>query len=133
MSSKSNYLENEILDHIYGGGDYSRPDTVYFAAYAWTAPSDTGGGNEVTGGTYARVAVANNATNFPAAASGVKSNATAILWPVANPGWAVLVAVAVFDAPTGGNMLHWVGIPNTRIRRFRRFFLPIGGFSVTED
>ena len=50
--SKSDYLENEILDHVLGGADYSRPATVYIALYT-AAPTDAGGGTEVTGGSYA--------------------------------------------------------------------------------
>jgi len=47
--SKSNYLEDELLDHVLGGADWARPATVYIALYTVT-PGDAGGGTEVTGG-----------------------------------------------------------------------------------
>ena len=62
MGSKSNFLELELLDHVLGNAAYTAPGTVWVALYSAT-PSDTGGGTEVTGGSYARVAVVNNATN----------------------------------------------------------------------
>lgn len=104
--SKSDYLENKILDHVLGGGDYTRPATVYVGLFT-TAPSDTGGGTEVSGGSYARVAVTNNATNFPAASSGSKSNGTAITFPAATANWGTVVAFGIFDASSGGNLLYW--------------------------
>lgn len=104
--SKSNYLENALLDHVYGSDDYTPAATHYVAAYT-AAPTDAGGGTEVTGGAYARVAVTNNATNWPAATGGVKENGTAVTFPEATASWGEIVAAAVFDASTGGNMLNW--------------------------
>ena len=40
--SKSNYLELKVLDHVLGGGDYTRPAKVYVALYTcllYTSPS----------------------------------------------------------------------------------------------
>ena len=104
--SKSDYLENKILDHVLGGGDYTRPATVYVALYT-VAPTDAGGGTEVSGGSYARVAVTNNSTNWPAASSGSKSNGTAISFPAATANWGTVVAFGIFDAASGGNLLYW--------------------------
>ncbi len=104
--SKSNYLENALLDHQLGGPDYVRPATVYFALFT-VAPTDAGGGTEVTGGNYSRSAVVNNATNFPAAAGGNKSNGTAIPFPTPSAGWGLVTHFGIFDAPTGGNLLRW--------------------------
>lgn len=75
--SFSNYLENALLDHALGGGNYTRPATVYIALFT-VAPSDAGGGTEVSGNNYSRAAVTNDATNFPAASGGAKSNGVAI-------------------------------------------------------
>lgn len=104
--SFSNYLEVEILDHILGGPDYVRPATVYIAAYT-AAPSDAGGGTEVSGGSYAREAVTNNATNFPAASAGAKTNGTDFEFVEATGAWGTISHVGIFDAPTAGNLLGW--------------------------
>jgi hypothetical protein len=106
MAGKSDDLENKILDHIYGGPDYTRLGTVHVALFT-AAPSDSGGGTEVSGGSYARVAVTNNATNFPAASGGAKSNGTAITFPAPTANWGVILAFAIMSAATGGVILHW--------------------------
>lgn len=111
--SKSDYLENALLDHALGGGDYTRPATVYAALFT-VAPNDAGGGTEVTGGSYARVAITNNGTNFPSAVNGGKSNGAAITFPQATANWGTAVAMALFDASTNGNMLFWSTLVPTR-------------------
>jgi len=107
--SKSNYLENEILDHVLGGADYSRPATVYVALYT-AAPTDAGGGTEVSGGDYARATVVNNDTNFPAADSGAKSNGTDITFATASDSWGTVVAFGILDAASEGHLLLWADL-----------------------
>ena len=106
MGSKGDFLENKVLDHVLGGGDYSRPATVYVALYTAT-PSDSGGGTEVSGGSYARVAVTNNSTNWPAASGGSKSNGTAITFPTPSANWGTVTSFGILDASSGGNLLYW--------------------------
>lgn len=131
--SKSDYLENEILDHVLGGGDYTRPATVYIALFT-AAPNDAGGGTEVTGGSYARAAVTNNATNWPAASSGAKSNGVAIDFPTPNAGWGLVTSFALFDAATDGNLLYYgdLGASKT-IDIDDDVSFPIGSLTITED
>lgn len=101
--SASNYLENELLDHAFGGGDFARPGTVYVSLHS-ANPGETGAG-ELSGGSYARAAVVNNATNFPAASGGEKANANAIEFPEATGDWAQATHFGVWDASSGGNFL----------------------------
>lgn len=109
--SKSNDLSKKILDHVLGGVDYVRPATVYIALFT-SDPGEGTGGTEVTGSGYARVAVTNNSTNFPAATgstTGQKSNGTAITWPTATGDWASAANIgfwAMFDASSGGNRMY---------------------------
>lgn len=100
------YLENKLLDLAFGAVAFTAPATVYAAAYT-VAFNDAGtGGTEVSGNAYARVAVTNNLTNFPAASGGAKTNGTALIWPMATPaGWGTIVAVGFWDASSGGNFL----------------------------
>ena len=111
--SFSDYLENKTLDHILGGPDYTRAATVYVALFT-SAPTDAGGGTEVSGGGYARVAVTNDATNWPAASGGSKSNGTDIVFPTATADWGTVVAFAIFDASTAGNMLVWGNLTQSK-------------------
>jgi hypothetical protein len=110
MAGKSDYLEAAVLDHILGGPDFERPETVYVALFC-TLPNDAGGGTEVASGVgYARVAVANDDTNFPAATGAGKKNGTAVTYPTATASWGTVVGFGLFDALTGGNLLYWGGL-----------------------
>lgn len=131
--SKSDYLENAILDHVLGGGDFTRPATVYVALYT-AAPNDAGGGTEVSGGSYSRLPVTNNSTNFPAAQDGSKSNGTLLTFPTATASWGSLVAFALFDAASGGNMLYHGAITTPKtIDNGDTAEFPIGSLTFTED
>lgn len=111
--SFSDYLENKVLDHLFGGTAYSAPATVYVALFTIT-PGDAGGGTEVTGNNYSRVAVTNNGTNFPAASGGSKSNGTTITFPTASGAWGTVVAVGIFDAANAGNLLAWASLNTSK-------------------
>lgn len=109
--SKSDYLEKVVLDLVLGGGAFTKPATVYVAlSTAVYSDAATGAAmTEVTGGAYARVAVTNNATNFPNAtgtAPTQKQNAVAITFPTATAAWGTVTSFYIVDALTGGNALY---------------------------
>jgi len=131
--SFSDFLELELLDHVFGNAAYSTPATLHVALFT-AAPSDTGGGTEVSGGSYARVAVTNNATNFPAASGGAKANGTAVTFPTATASWGTVVAFGIFDASSGGNLLAWATLTtNKTIGSGDTASFPVGDIDVTLD
>lgn len=131
--SFSNYLENKVLDHVLGGGDYARPGTLHFALFT-VAPSDAGGGTEVSGSNYSRAAVTNDATNFPAASGGAKSNGVAITFATPSGSWGTVVAMGVFDASSSGNLLAWADLAVSKtIGSGDVVTFPVGDFDVTLD
>ena len=78
MAALSDYLENKVIDFLLRAQAFTAPVTTYVALLT-AAPSDTGGGTEVTGGSYARVAVTSSLANWAgtqAAASTVASSGT---------------------------------------------------------
>lgn len=102
--SASNYLELALLDHVFGGGDYTRPATLYVSLH--TADPGETGANETTGTAYAREPVTNNATNFPAAAAGAKSNGTLIQFDTPGAGgWGTVTHLGIWDALSAGNFI----------------------------
>lgn len=107
MPAKSAYLAEQIIRHVLGGPDFVRPGTVYLGLYL--ADPRTGGA-EVSGGGYARLAIANTSASW-SFASGVVSNLNALAFPVASAGWGVVKHLALSDAPTGGNLLYVTDIP----------------------
>lgn len=131
--SLSDFAELELLDHLFGGASYSPPATLYFAAFT-SNPGDAGGGTEVTGNNYSRVAVTNNATNFPAAASGAKSNGTLISFAQASGAWGTVTAIGVFDAASAGNLLAWGTLSSSQaVGSGGTLQIPVGDFDVTLD
>lgn len=100
----SNYLRDALNDHVHGGSAFSPPATYYFALMT-AMPTAAGGGTEVTGGSYARVSVTNNSSNFPAASAGSKQNGNAIDWGTASANWGTILGVAWYDASSGGNLI----------------------------
>src|SRR3954471_14100195 len=108
--SKSDYLENKLLDHETGKTAYTMP-AVWVGLYT-AAPSDAGGGTEVTGGSYARKSTAG--ADWNAAASGSTSNANAITFVTATGTWGTVTHFGLFDAASAGNMLRWAPVTTSK-------------------
>lgn len=109
----SNYLENKLLDVVFGSNAaYSRPATLYIALFNSSAFTDDILGTEVSAGVYARAAVTNNSSNFPAAESGVKSTVNPIVFlnPADNPDWGEVAKAGIFDALSAGNLLVYADL-----------------------
>ena len=117
MASMTNYLENKLIDRIFRGQTYTFPTTLHFALFT-VAPTDAGGGTEVSGGSYARAAVAASLTNFAgtqaagsttasSGTSGTTSNNVSVAFPAPTAAWGTVVAVGIFDSATGGNLLFY--------------------------
>src|ERR1044072_6790328 len=104
MSDLSNYAENLLCTWFLTDNSATRP-TSWYAALFTSAPSDAGGGVEVSGGGYARQAV-----SFGAPSSGQVSNDVLVEWTASGANFGNVVAVAVFDASSAGNMLFWKAI-----------------------
>ena len=113
MAAKTNYLENKIIDWLFRGQTFTPPATLYVALFT-VAPSDTGGGTEVSGGSYARVAVTSSLANWAGTQSagstvassgtgGTTSNNAAITFPAPTANWGQAVSFRVWDAASGGN------------------------------
>lgn len=108
--SKSNYTEAAMLDHRYGGPSYTRPATVYMAAFtAMGTEAQTDAGTnlaEPSSGAYARVAITNNGTVLTRTGS-VLSNVSTITFPTPTADWGLILGGGVYDAASGGNLLDW--------------------------
>jgi hypothetical protein len=127
----SDYLENKILDLAFGAVAYSRPATVYLEPYE-ANPNDAGAGGDVPDSGYSsRVAVTNNATNFPAASGGVKTLAVAQTLYTAS-GAETLTGVGIWDAASSGNLLGlFVPGANLVTSSGKRVLIPAGTLALT--
>lgn len=117
MSSFGDYLEKELLDHVFGNAAYAAPATLYLALSTADPLDDGSGLTEPAGGSYARLAVANNATNFPAATGAspaTKSNGVQFDFVTATASWGVITHMAIMDAASGGNMLAHASLATSK-------------------
>ena len=119
----SDYLENKLIDHLFRTGTFTKPAALYIALFT-AAPSDGGGGTEVTGGAYARVNLAPLDTNWKATqggttgpssgAGGLTANAVAITFPAPTANWGTATHFGIFDAASAGNLLIWDALTAAR-------------------
>jgi hypothetical protein len=106
MPGFTNYAEDLVLDWLFSTASATRPTSWYVALYT-VAPGETGGGTEVSGGSYAR----QSATfTISGTAPTQAANTAAIEFPTATGSWVSVVAAGVFDASTGGNLLAFADL-----------------------
>lgn len=97
-SEFSQYLANELLDHVLRNSSYTPPTTVYMSLHTTTC-SKTAAGTELSGDGYARQAV-----EWDAAATSATANTNDEEF-TATGNWGTVVSIAFWDALTNGNML----------------------------
>ena len=111
MSSFTDYTENLVLNWLLTTNSATRP-TAWYVGLFTAAPSDTGGGTEVSGNGYARKATGTMTITGTATTA---TNAAAIEFDPASGGnWGTLTHAAIFDALTTGNMLAWAPLTTSR-------------------
>lgn len=94
---------NAILDSLLGSTSLL-PATVYIGLLQSQPNPDGTGIVEPSGGSYARVGVTNNPTNWPAASARQKTHAFDITFPVATASWGTITHFGIFDAVSGGTV-----------------------------
>ena len=113
MAGFSDYLEDKVLDHVFGGVSYTAPSTLYVALYT-VAPDDTGGGTEVT---TAGTAYARQTATFTVSGTSptTASNSAAIEYPTATANYGTVVAVGILDASSAGNLLAYADLDTSKV------------------
>ena len=121
----TDYLETKLLAHTFSNTAFTTPGTVYVALYT-VAPTDSSTGTEVSGGGYARQSAAFTTSGNTA------SNTSAIEYPTATAGYGTVVAVAVLDDASSGNMLAYAALSaNKTIATGDVFRIPAGDLDIT--
>jgi hypothetical protein len=130
MSSFSDYTENLVLNWLLTTNSATRP-TAWYVGLFTAAPSDTGGGTEVSGSAYARKVT--GTISVSGTSPTTATNAAAIEFAAASGGnWGTVTHAAIFDASTGGNMLAWAPLTTSRtINDGDVFRIPASSLTVT--
>ena len=123
--SFTNFLETEILDHVFAGAAYTAPSTLYLGLFT-AAPGEAGGGTELSGSVYVRKAI-----TFTTSGDTTSNNA-AVEFPTATGSWATVTHVGVFDASTSGNLMVYATLSASKaVASGDVFRVPSGDLDIT--
>lgn len=122
-AATSNYAQNHLLDQLNRAQTALTPATL-FVALSTSAGSAQSCGTEVSGGSYARVAVTSSLANWSGTqgagttsassnatgSSGTISNNNAITYPAPTASWTTVVGFCIFDSASGGNLIYYAAL-----------------------
>ena len=145
----SNYLENQLIDHIFRGDSFSAVSTIAIALCT-AAPTDASTGATITevanSNSYARVSINPSTTNWldtaggtagtSSGTTGTTSNGVAINFPTASGSWGTITHVAICDSATwgAGNVLFWGALATSKtITDQDTFSFSVSNLSVQID
>jgi hypothetical protein len=124
MAALTNFAENKIIDALLRGQSLGAAATWYIGLFT-AAPSDTGGGTEVSGGNYARQGVTAGLTQWAGTQSagsttassgtgGTTSNNSAITFGAPSASWGTVTHWGIFDAVSAGNLWIWAALNTSK-------------------
>ena len=109
MAGFTNYLEDKVIAHLFGGTAYSAPSTWYVGLLT-AVPSDSAAGTEVSGGAYARQSVA---WTIQTGGTAQASNTAALTFPAATTDWGTVQWAGIYDALTSGQLVAFEVLTKT--------------------
>jgi len=126
--SMANYLEDEILDHIFGTA-YSAPATRYIGLHTGD-PGETGASDEVSGNNYIRA----TENGWTTSSGGAISNSGIVTFATPSGSWGTVSHVSIWDAASGGNCLFVGSLTASKaIGSGDSVTFPIGDLDVSID
>lgn len=105
---KSIYLDNAVLGAAVLQIPFTPPSVIYVALFT-VSPTPSGGGTEISGAGYGRQTV-----TFGTASSGQVVSNVGVVFPVATAPYGTIVAFALYDASSGGNLLYFGNLSTSR-------------------
>jgi len=127
--SFTNFLETEILDHVFAGAAYTAPSTKYLALFTAISDGEAGTVTEVsTSGTaYVRQSVAFTTSGD------TTSNSGAVEYPTATGGgFGTVTHVGVYDAVSSGNLMCYATLSSSKVISAGDVFrVPTGDLDIT--
>jgi hypothetical protein len=139
MAAMSNYLEDEIVKHIFRTGSFTKP-TVLAVALCTAATTDAQTGATITEVTnannYARATLNPLDANWAATSggNGLTSNSSAITFNQASGSWGTITHIAIVDTAThgAGNVLfHGALTVSKTVNNGDTFSFQIGDLQIT--
>jgi hypothetical protein len=122
MSAASNYLENEILDHVLGEGarNFTSPASLHVALFNNTstnAAANLEAGTLTDEVSASGTAYTRQAINFNVATSGTATSDGTVTWTTATDDWGTVTHVAIMDSGTygEGNVLFYGALTASKV------------------
>ena len=124
--SFTNFLETEILDHVFAGAAYTAPTTKYIGLFTAISDGEAGSVTEVSGSAYARQSMAFSTSGA------TTSNSAAVEFPTATGSWGTITHVGIFDAVSSGNLMVYATLTASKaIASGDVFRVPSGDLDIT--
>lgn len=135
MAAKSHYLQKKALGNALVNTAYTPPTTVYLALFT-AAPTDQGGGTEVTttGTAYARQAITfGAAVDNGSSAGAYVTNTGAVTFAQATANYGTITSWGIYDASTGGNLLYYGNLgTSVAVNSGNQYTVPASSITITE-
>ncbi len=135
--SATDYFEKKILDYVFRSTSMGLDATNVWVGLFTAAPSDSAAGTEVSGGSYARVAVVRTGAGWNAATGtspALTDNTGAITFPTASGSWGTVTHFGIFDASTAGNLLYWADLAASKtVASGDTASFAAGALDITQD
>lgn len=107
MTGFSDYASQRILQHAVGKTSWTMPSTVALGLFTAVGSDGGTGFTEVSGGSYARVAVQTLWNAASGSAPSTITNSASITFPAATANWGTIIGWGLYDAASAGNLLFW--------------------------
>lgn len=121
-----------ILSHLFGRVTYTANATLHVGLSTANPTADGSGIVEPSGGSYTRVAVSNNTTNFVLGTGATMENGAQIQFPESTASWGTITHIVIFDAATSGNALYYGALTTSRtVPTATTIYFPISALTFT--
>lgn len=101
----SDYLEKNILAHVFGSTTFAKPAGIYVGLFTAASTDTTPGGEPPGSAGYARIAATFAVGPDQPEGSSTYWNTNLLQFAAASENWGTIGWVGIFDAVSGGNLL----------------------------
>lgn len=140
MGSMTDVGEKALLNYLFRNTAIGLDATNVWVALFTTTPTDSTTGTEVSGGSYARVAVVRTGAGWDAASGaspGTTQNTGAVTFPTATADWGTVTGFGICLSSAGAlstDLLYWGALTASKtVSNGDTASFAVGTLSVTQD
>ena len=134
MSQATNHMESLVLTGLLNGTSITLSGAKPYIGLLTSAPTDSGGGTEISGGSYGRVQIGGAGQGDFSVVDGSATNDSEFKWADATADWGNITHIGLFDSATDGNMLLYGTLSSSvNVTSGDIFKIPPAGFTINMD